>query len=1383
MPVGFNSPARNLFLLGSSGAQVATNFFKSIDQSSSTDGTFVPSEIKFNYLDQKYILSGSASDSNSKYVGWIEKRDYDSTTDPENPTSTSEWDVRIQATQSSANTLLLAMELDSNNNLVVAGRTSSIPWVAKYSNAGVLDWQSTSNTGDLSYTGITSDSNGNYYACGSTDGGTPATLEAVAFVEKFDSNGNPGWGKQAFMLGRDVVLEKISANSRGEVVAVGFLEDDSAEKGYIVKIDTNTGEVLWDRTLERNISGYGGSSNDDIAAAEVRCTACYIDSKDQIYVVGTITGNSPVDNGTGEFLIKYSPEGNIIWQKENETIHYTALDGAPNVVPFDVKSDGETEQTVVLSVEDQGSFALNDSDIFITKYSKNGDLVFRRKISKGIDNLGAASLDADPSFYYILFRDQKFDVLAGEPDRYTFGKVSTSGNGLGAFQYDDLGPTATDIDYTVISNAENKIGRLSDGSVRNDTSDLVTYPFTANKLVFDDLATHVSNKRRQMDSADSFEYGGSPAIRINEFDQELNLLGNVYSGSGDWLDQSGKGRDTSASPGEPFYGSGGARFDGIDNYLEIANSTDFQFGTGDWTIEFWWKGFPSGSFTAVITTLISSNEAGTWRIGTRYNSTNRIYFARGTGSDFTDRQIDVNVNDNRWHHIAFVRSNGVIIPFVDGVDRTSDLVNGNLLDSNSMTTSNPVKIGYNQRDNAYIEGSVSQLRVVKGIAVYTSNFTPPTEALTAIPGTSLLTCQGLSITDASSSNHTITDPNAGSSAMVQSDLPIGRPTYNAAGYWDFDGFSEYLDASPPILKNYAGGTIEAWFKTGDSTTNGSTIYSEHTSGITGAGWAHLRIRGGKLRYTINPASGLTVKIQCAKFVDDNNWHHVVFTGSGSGSNGYKFYIDGMRYNESIIGDDNGYKWFNNNPATNEYSIGKTGQSTDGNNYFMGSLGDVRIYSRALTQAQAHQNYNATKSKYINEAPSTAPRITDKSIVIDSLRLYYDFGNRATYDTAQNLIPNSEDFTKWNQAVHFWENNYAIAPDGTKTAALLKESIPSQQQLSYHNIGLGGTSLVVGETYTFSVYAKANTRDTFEMHMYGDSSASFNLTTGSSTSTSSMTDVGDGWWLCKWVREKTNTAGFDYVYLGFSGSTYAGAGVDESIFIWHPQFERDVTRGRYIKTSGISITAPTTVKNLSSSSSGVGASLYTGTINGGATFNSDGYFEFDGTDDYIQSSSLVAPSEADFSVIMWYKITSTSGRGGLMERAADAPFTGWFLGHSGTTRWAAQVRDADNDEVDFEFTFPTVDQWTCDAFTWNTSTQSLAPYRNGAAAAGTATQSGNAVGSLDGNTRYPMAIGARLNDSGAQYKPMECGEVQIYIKALTAAEVLQNFNATRSKYGV
>ena len=150
-------------------------------------------------------------------------------------------------------------------------------------------------------------------------------------------------------------------------------------------------------------------------------------------------------------------------------------------------------------------------------------------------------------------------------------------------------------------------------------------------------------------------------------------------------------------------------------YFIIDNHEDFQFGTGDWTIEYWWNGVQqsSGGYNSVITTMITSNESGTWRVGHTFNDNNQIYFARGTGSGFTDVTFDVNVNDNKWHHIAFVRSSGTIIPFVDGVDRTADKTNGSVSDGNNMTTTNRVIIGFNDRDNDYLQGHVSNLRVIK----------------------------------------------------------------------------------------------------------------------------------------------------------------------------------------------------------------------------------------------------------------------------------------------------------------------------------------------------------------------------------------------------------------------------------------------------------------------------------------------------------------------------------------------------------------------------------------------------------------------------------------------------------------------------------------------
>ena len=1161
MPVGFSSAARNLFLLGSSGTQVVTNFFESISKASTTDGVFIPDEIRYIDTNKKYALAGSAADSNSKGFGWLERQDYNL----ETGNLTTDYSVRIESPQAGVNTTLRAMELDSNNNLIVAGFTGTVPWIAKYSNDGVLDWQSTTNSANVRYLGVTSDSSGNYYACGRT---SLTAADTQAFVEKFDSNGNPGWGKQAFMLGRDVVLEKISANDRGEVVAVGFLEDDSADKGYIVKIDTNTGEVLWDRTLERNISGYGGGfSPDDIAPANVKCTACYIDSLDQIYVVGTIDGNSPVDNGVGEFLIKYSPEGNIIWQRERDTNHYTILDGAPNTVPFDVKSDGETEQTVVLSVENYGSFALFDADIFISKYSKNGDLVFRRKISKGNDNLGAACLDADPSFYYIMFRDQRVDALSGEPDRYTFGKVSTSGNGLGDFQYND--GTATLIDYTAVVSVdgspppENKIGRLSDGSVTNSVSDLMTYPFTANKLLFDDLATHVSNKKRQMDSADSFEYSGSPAIRVADFNQYINLRGDIYSGSGDWLDQSGNGKNGVIS--SATYNAGG--------YFEF------------------------------------------------------------TGPTSSDTRIAVDTS------------------------------------------------GYGNQDFSismwFNQGAQTTYHMLLGAKGY------------------------------------------------------GDGTESGIGHY------LYQDTIITWVQEGANGAVNIW----DS--NGVVNF---TAGV----WYNLvlmREYGVAWRWYVN---GTLVNTNTTQFLT-TDW-----TSSES-------YI-GDHYNTSVY-------------------------------HFDGSIGDVLIYDKILTPAQVFQNYNATKSKYINEAPDTAPKISDSPIVYDSnLLLNYDFGNRATFDSTSNEFKFSDDLTdsNWVKLASVIVQEYNDRPKGFETnATAIIRSTTAEAQLVRQVF-----QTPTGVPVNISCYAKSIAGGNLCIN-YNSGTVLFDFSTETGTaivqydhngtdtspipSSITMEDVGNGWYRCSYTGYSNNgfaqcqfqpwTQAMSVIDATTWDDRYDAGDGEQGVAIIGTQFAEGVTTPpRYFKTSGTAITAPTTVKNLSSSS-------YTGTING-ATFNLD-KFDFDGTNDSITvAGTIPVIGTNDFAIECWIylpNVTPTSCWRGIVTIGNGFTTTG------GITLYAPRATTPANTTVAIlSAVNPTIGGTSnVNNSTWHHVVLTRVSSTLDIYVDGTSEASQNNTANI---TQTAVTIGRDL-DCGTTYYQGSIRELRIYNRGLTATEVSQNFNATRSKYGV
>ena len=1136
MPIGYSSPARNLFLLGSSGAQVVTNFFKQIDQASSGDFFHTPSEIRYTESDEKFILAGQAdktSPSSEKY-GWIEKRQENGTQD---------WEVQVSSTTEN-NTTLRALELDGFN-LVAVGKTGGVPWIAKYTDGGVITWQSTTNSGDVEYTGVAVDSNSNYYACGST----PVSGEAQAFVEKFDSSGNPGWGKSAFMVGRDVVLNKISANSRGEVVAVGYLEDDSYNKGYIVKIDTTTGDVMWDRTLELNIP-----------AANIELTGVDVDNNDEIYVCGNIKydvfGQTilPVDG----FIAKYTAEGNLLWQSQSD---YAS--GTSSAVYYeDITIDNTTKKPTTFGYV---RYAVGDSGTLISRYDPDGSLSWRREIDEGNSfDPRHTSVDGDQSFIYLLFAD------TADSETYVYGKVSATGNGLGDFEYDD-GTGAPLLQYITSSGPSGsdigeKIGRLSDGSVRQDTSDLITYPFNANKLLFD-----------------SFEYSGSPAIRPADF-QDLNLLGDVYSGSGNWLDQSGKGNDGVVN-GATWNASGWWEFDGTPGLgagdtINLGDTSTYNWihdrSVSNWAIEGWFWNNIDEEYGALI-----SNNSGTSTVGFYMGQRNDSQFEcvinKGTVGTQACRVLSTNILDhNRWYHIVFVNENYTIKLYIDGVLQS----NGG--DQNSFAT--------------------------------------------------------------------------GSTADAQTDLRIGKLATSSA--WNLNG----------------------------------------------------------------------------------------------------------------------------------------------------RIGEIRIYKdRSLTPAQVFQNYNATKSKYINEAPETGPKIGPGIVYDSNLLLNYDFGNRATYDRVENLVAYSE------SVVDTWDGVFTtglldlIDSTGTDNTATTPVGTNNAGTLSVDSVG-GRASVVlpstIGETknqqITYSAYLKAKDSTTCRIDLvnatngstdYGyRARATFDLAAGTvgsvtensdngntdtpSGSTATIQNVGGGWYRCSVTFTSYNGSNALNATLGELRPNSGGS--TGSVYAWGLQMERASLPGRYIRTSGTAITAPTTVKNLSSSS-------YTGTING-ATFNPAGYFVFDGTDDYIDITSI-APLADTSAVTMeaWVNIddiVNTYQVIGTWERTTNH----WQFTYSGDTNYGLSLGVAgSSDSVGTANDLTSgMNSWQHVVATWNGgSLSTLSDWKIYVNGVSQTIQLTGATGT-SGNDSY---IGTRQGLAASNMLDGSMGEIRYYSRALTEIEVEQNFLATRGKYGV
>ena len=381
-------------------------------------------------------------------------------------------------------------------------------------------------------------------------------------------------------------------------------------------------------------------------------------------------------------------------------------------------------------------------------------------------------------------------------------------------------------------------------------------------------------------------------------------------------------------------------FGGNGDYLSISNNAAFQLGTGDFTIEFWWNGSPTGSYSQNIGTLITGTEQGTWRVGTRFNSTNSIYFSVGKGSGFTEVNYSTNVNDNVWHHIACVRISGVISMFVDGIKRSP---NGSENISETCTSSNELKIGYNQRDRSYIAGYMSNVRVVKGTAVYTANFIPVTSPLTTNSGTTLLTCQNSTFIDNSTNNFTISSFGRAKPSAIN---PFGSTSITANGYTVskfkgsayFDGTGDYLTVTnpPTILREWwkSPFTIEAWVYVNSFNQSAGaqpTMVGNMSPTSDGNYWSFGPITNGTIKFYYWTGSGVSVSTTTA--IETKQWCHLAVVHVNSQ---IRIYINGVLSVTSTI-------------SGTPLSVAETPLTvgTLSNSSINGYISDLRITTRAL----------------------------------------------------------------------------------------------------------------------------------------------------------------------------------------------------------------------------------------------------------------------------------------------------------------------------------------------------------------------------------------------------------------------------------------------------
>ena len=301
---------------------------------------------------------------------------------------------------------------------------------------------------------------------------------------------------------------------------------------------------------------------------------------------------------------------------------------------------------------------------------------------------------------------------------------------------------------------------------------------------------------------------------------------------------------------------GSGYFDGSGDYLAVANNTAFAFGTGDFTVEFWvWANSSSSNHGLIASD--KDNATGTFWACPIISGT--LYWQSVNGATNLLSTSYANYY-NQWTHVAIVRNGGTGKLYLNGVEKASAAYS-----TNYTSTVGNIDVGRDLDNGVYLTGYLADVRVVKGTAVYTAAFTPPTAPLTAITNTSLLlNYTNAGIYDNAATNDWETLGNAQITTSVKK-YGTGSISMIASG--------DYLKSNAPATNNVTAlgtgdFTIECWVYF-NALSPIHYIFDWRPNATNGAYPAVYVDSSGQIFYYANTTTAIT-----GSFLSAGAWYHV-----------------------------------------------------------------------------------------------------------------------------------------------------------------------------------------------------------------------------------------------------------------------------------------------------------------------------------------------------------------------------------------------------------------------------------------------------------------------------------------------------------------------------
>jgi len=170
------------------------------------------------------------------------------------------------------------------------------------------------------------------------------------------------------------------------------------------------------------------------------------------------------------------------------------------------------------------------------------------------------------------------------------------------------------------------------------------------------------------------------------------------------------------------FGGGSIAFDGNGDGLYRPNTDLFNFGTGNFTIEFWLYYSSKTGYQTIASLGYSPGASTGWLIQTGNGDGKVIFYVQTSGTVIAS-DTGSTVNTGQWYHIAIVRNSGTTTIYRDGTSVGSGSDSTNYSTTGVFYIGGGTNTGFN---GGYFNGYIDDFRITKGYARYTGNFTPPT---------------------------------------------------------------------------------------------------------------------------------------------------------------------------------------------------------------------------------------------------------------------------------------------------------------------------------------------------------------------------------------------------------------------------------------------------------------------------------------------------------------------------------------------------------------------------------------------------------------------------------------------------------------------------------